>query len=138
MGVVLDSSVFIAGERKGATVLEILDLAREACGDQEVVMSVMSAAELVHGIYRAQSPSARAKRQDFVEEVFVRIPVRSVTLQTARIAGELDARLRLKGTTIPTADLLIASTALELSFSVATHNVRHFRLVSKLNVLRLA
>lgn len=100
-------------------------------------MSVMSAAELVHGVWRAPSSAVRAKRQAFVEEIFVRIPVRAITLQTARIAGEVDARLRMKGATLSTADLLIGSTALELAFSVATHNVRHFRLIPKLRVVRL-
>ncbi len=137
MGVVLDSSAFVAGEREGLLVMDVLDRVRHACGDQDIVMSVMSAIELVHGIWRAQSPAVRAKRESFVEEVFVRVPIRSVTLQTARIAGELDARLRIKGVTMSTADLVIGSTALELSFSVATHNLRHFRLIPHLHVVPL-
>jgi predicted nucleic acid-binding protein len=79
----------------------------------------------------------RAAREAFVEEVFARIPVGEITLQTARISGQLDARCRAKGTVIPTADLLIGATALELGFRLVTSNVRHFKLIPGLKVVRL-
>ena len=137
MGIVLDSTVFIAGERARLRVTDVVDTVRKAFDDPELILSAMSAAELIHGIWRARSPEVRARREDFVEEILARIPVRSITLRTARIAGQLDALARTKGVTIPTADLLIGSTAVELSFAVATHNPRHFRLIPKLRVHRL-
>jgi predicted nucleic acid-binding protein len=60
-----------------------------------------------------------------------------VSLRTGRIAGEIDAKARSRGVTIPTADLLIGATALELGFAVATANVRHFRLIPRLRVRRI-
>lgn len=137
MGVVLDSTVFIGGERRNLTVIETLDRARKALGDTEVVLSSMSALELIHGIWRARTPGTRARRQELVEEIFARVPVRPVSLKTARIAGEIDAKSRAKGVTIPTADLLIGATALELGFGVATANLRHFRLIPRLRVRSL-
>ena len=134
MGVVLDSTVFIGGERRSLSVVETLGHARKVLGDAEVVLSSMSAMELLHGIWRAPTPAARAHREELVEEVFARVPVRPVSLKTARIAGEVDAKARAKGITIPTADLLIGATALELGFGVATANVRHFRLIPRLRV----
>ena len=134
MGVVLDSTVFIGGERRKLTVVETLDRARKALGDTQVVLSSMSAVELIHGIWRAQTPGTRARRQELVEEIFARVPVRPVSLKTARIAGEIDAKARAKGVTIPTADLLIGATALELGFGVATANLRHFRLIPRLRI----
>jgi predicted nucleic acid-binding protein len=137
VGVVLDSTVFIGGERRNLTVLETLGRARKALGDTQVVLSSMSAVELIHGIWRAQTPGTRAHREELVEEIFARVPVRPVSLKTARIAGEIDAKARAKGVTIPTADLLIGATALELGFGVATANLRHFRLIPRLRVRSL-
>ena len=137
MGLVLDSTVFIGGERRNLTVLQTLEHVRATVGDTEVMISAMSAAELVHGIWRARSPDIRADREQFVEEIFARVPVRPVSLKTARIAGEIDAKARAKGVTIPTADLLIGATALELGFGVATANLRHFRLIPRLRVRRV-
>ncbi len=137
MGLVLDSTVFIGGERRNLTVLQTLDHVRSVLGDTEVVLSSMSAAELVHGIWRAKEPAMRAGREQLVEEIFARVPVRPVSLKTARIAGEIDAKARAKGVTIPTADLFIGATALELAFGVATANVRHFRLIPRLRVRRI-
>ena len=137
MGLVLDSTVFIGGERRNLTVLQTLEHVRATVGDTEVMISAMSAAELVHGIWRAKSPDIRADREQFVEEIFARVPVRPVSLKTARIAGEIDAKARAKGVTIPTADLLIGATALELGFGVATANLRHFRLIPRLRVRRV-
>jgi len=137
VGVVLDSTVFIGGELRNLTVLETLGRARKALGDTQVVLSSMSAVELIHGIWRAQTPRTRAHREELVEEIFARVPVRPVSLKTARIAGEIDAKARAKGVTIPTADLLIGATALELGFGVATANLRHFRLIPRLRVRSL-
>ncbi len=137
MGLVLDSPGFIGGERHNLTVLQTLDHVRSAVGDTEVMISSMSAAELVHGIWRAKSPDARAAREQFVEEIFARVPVRPVSLKTARIAAEIDAKARAKGVTISTADLLIGATALELGFGVATANLRHFRLIPHLRLRRI-
>lgn len=99
------------------------------------VISVMTAAELVHGVWRAHTPAVRARREEFVEEIFARIPVRPVSLRVARIAGQIDARARVKGVTIPTADLFIGVTALEPGFAIATRNLRRFRLIRGLRVL---
>jgi tRNA(fMet)-specific endonuclease VapC len=135
LGLVLDSTVFIAGERRGVTVLDVLEDVRKKLGDQEIVISAMTAAELVHGVWRAPRRNIRARREEFVEEVFSRIPVRSISLRIARIAGQIDALCRAKGIVVPTADLFIGSTALDLDYAVATGNLRHFRRVSDLRVI---
>jgi predicted nucleic acid-binding protein len=57
-----------------------------------------------------------------------------VTLEVARVFGELDARLSSQGRRIPTSDLLIASTALTRSDSLVTGNQRHFDRVPGLTV----
>jgi tRNA(fMet)-specific endonuclease VapC len=134
---VLDSSVFIDAERKQWSVTDILLDIQKRYGDEELAISVMSAAELVHGVWRAQNPEVRARREGFVEDVFSRIPVRPVTLRIARIVGQVDAEGRSRGTVIPPVDLFIGSTALDLGFRMATHNARHFHLIPGLKVVSL-
>jgi len=79
-------------------------------------------------------PRVRAAREEFVEEVFARIATHPCTRQTVRIFGRIDAHTRAKGITIPTADLSIGASALEVGFSVLTANVRHYRMIPDLKV----
>jgi predicted nucleic acid-binding protein len=72
--------------------------------------------------------------EDFVEEIFARVPVYPLSLRIARIVGHIDATSRSAGKTIPTADLIIGATAMDLGFSVATANERHYRLIPGLRV----
>ena len=117
---------------------ELLRSLERRFGDQEIVLSVMSAGELVHGIWRASGPRIRTRREEFVEEVFARIPVRVSSLRTARIAGQIDAQNRMKGKAVPTADLYIGALAIELQFSVVTANLRHFKLIPGLKVFQFS
>ena len=95
----------------------------------------MSAAELVHGVWRANNHRVRSPREQFVEEFVSRIPVRPFTLRMARSLGRIDAELRAKGTIVPTADLLIGATALDLGFQICTANQRHFRQIPGLKMV---
>jgi predicted nucleic acid-binding protein len=56
---------------------------------------------------------------------------------TAFLAGRIDGEQRSIGVTIPSLDLLIGATALELGYSVATANLRHFQLIPGLAVITL-
>ena len=58
MGIVLDSSVIIAAERRGRTVREILEQVQAARGDVEIGLSVVTIAELVHGAYRTKTQAS--------------------------------------------------------------------------------
>jgi predicted nucleic acid-binding protein len=59
MGVILDSSILIAGERRRDSVWEILERVESACGKTVSALSVVTAVELTHGIYRAKSDTDR-------------------------------------------------------------------------------
>jgi len=106
----------------------------ERWGDPGLALSVMSAGELFHGCWRADTASRRADREEFVETILAAIPVVPVTLAVARVFGEIDARLSAAGQRIPTSDLLIASTALSRGDEVVTGNPRHFDRVPGLAV----
>ena len=62
MGLILDSSVVIAAERRGDNVAQMLKQIVAATGDQRTVLSSVGLTELVHGIYRAQTAEAQPPR----------------------------------------------------------------------------
>jgi predicted nucleic acid-binding protein len=57
-----------------------------------------------------------------------------LTVPIALRAGKIDGALQAKGLSIALGDLLIGTTALELGYSVVTHNVRHFLMIPNLVV----
>ncbi len=63
LGLILDSSVVIAAERKGRTVRQILEHFKGGYGEIEVGISVVTAVELTHGIQRAKLEERRQRRQ---------------------------------------------------------------------------
>ena len=69
MGLILDSSVVIAAERRGDNVTQMLRQIVAATGDQRTVLSSVGLTELVHGIYRAQKAEARSRRDSFIREL---------------------------------------------------------------------
>ena len=52
-GLILDTSVLITSERAGRSVVEILKQIRGAFGEIEVGLSVVTVAEIGHGVRRA-------------------------------------------------------------------------------------
>jgi len=137
MGLILDSSVLIAAERQGKNARQVLTAIRENIGETEVGISVVTLIELAHGAARADTPQRRLKRQKFIEELISAMPVYPVTVAIALRAGQLDGEKQAQGVKFALPDLLIGVTALELAYSVATSNVRHFGDVPGLSVLRL-
>ena len=135
MGVILDSSVVIAVERRGLSPQVFLEQLALQIGDEEVALTAVSYTELVHGLYRADNEARRTKRQGFLTYLTDHLIIHAYTKEAAEIAGRIDAESRTRQITIPFPDLLIGATALSLNFSVLTVNVRHFRLIPGLNVI---
>jgi len=136
VGLILDSSVVIAGERRGHTVRQILEQYRSVYGEIEIGLSVVTIVELTHGIQRAGTEERRQRRQAFVDELVRDVPVHPVTVETAKLAGRIEGDQAAQGVAIAFEDLLIAATALQLGFGVATGNVRHFEVVPGLKVVK--
>ena|ERR1700686_4726885 len=137
MGLILDSSVLIAGERGGESVREILERVQATHGETESALSTVTIVELTHGIYRAKSDVDRERRREFTEELCRDMVVHPVTLEIAQLAGKIEGEQAARGVSIASEDLLIGTTALHLGYSVATLNVRHFRLIPGLSVVQL-
>jgi predicted nucleic acid-binding protein len=136
VGLILDSSVVIAGERRGRTVRQVLEQFKTGHGEVEIGLSVVTIVELTHGIQRAGTEERWQRRQAFVDELIRDVPVHPVTIETARIAGHIEGERAAHGVSIAFEDLLIAATALQLGFGVATGNVRHFQAVPGLTVVQ--
>lgn len=137
MGLILDSSVIIAAERRGHSVRQILEQVRLAHSQIEIGLSVVSIAELVHGAYRAKTQQQSDRRLEFIERLSQDVPVHPVTLEIARIAGRIEGQQEAKGVQFAFEDLLIAATALHLGYDLATLNLRDFQRVPGLSVVRL-
>ena len=137
MGLILDSSVLIAGERQGQSVREMLMAIGRSQKDTHIGISVITIAELAHGAARAETSSRKERRLRFIQDLASAVPVYAVTAAIAFHAGLIDGENQAKGVRLPLSDLLIGVTALELGFGVGTTNLRHFRLVPGLSVTQL-
>lgn len=133
MGVILDTSILIEAERQKLAI-DTFTANRE---EETFGLSVISVAELLHGVHRADSTKRRLKRSAYVEKVIELFPVYSFEISIARIYAELWSDLNSRGIQIGAHDLIIGSTALSLGFSVATYNLRHFERIEGLKVEHL-
>ncbi|MDZ4801203.1 MAG: hypothetical protein SGI92_23845 [Bryobacteraceae bacterium] len=97
----------------------------------------MTVLELAHGITRADTTERRERRQHFLDELPIGVPIQPVTVQIALRAGQIDGQSQARGIRIPLSDLLIGVSALELGYGVGTANVRHFQLIPGLHVIPL-
>jgi tRNA(fMet)-specific endonuclease VapC len=136
MGLILDSSVVIAAERRGDTVEQLIEKIVKATGDQEAALSAIGLTELIHGLYRAQTAEIRRLRQSFLNELLTDLTVYPYTKETALLAGKIDGEQQGRGVVIPFGDLLIGTTALSLGFKVLTVNLRDFRRIPGLTVMQ--
>lgn len=135
MGLILDSSVLVAAERKGKNARNALaEIALHAAGE-DVAVSVVTLIELAHGIARSDTPERKAMRQQFLNEMMEAVPVHPVSVPVALRAGRIDGENAARGVRLALSDLLIGVTALELGYRVATGNVRHFQMVPGLEIV---
>jgi predicted nucleic acid-binding protein len=111
MGLILDSSVVIAAERRGETPSQFLEQIILTTGDQEAALTSVGLAELVHGIYRANTPQIQTRRAAFIDELRNAISVYPFTAETAMIAGRIDGEQTARGIIIPSTDLQIGAIA---------------------------
>jgi len=107
LGLILDSSVIIAAERKRQTVEQLLTSVGQAFGEVEIAISSVTLAELVHGVARANTPEIRIARRSFIDELKKHVPVHPVMDSTVEIAGKISGEQAAKGISLPADDLLI-------------------------------
>ena len=137
LGVILDSSVVIEAERQHLNVAQFLKQISQTIGEREAALSSITVAELVHGIYRANTEERRVRRRAFLDDLKAAVPVYPITDNAAELAGKLSGESAAEGVTIPFDDLLIGACALERGYAVATRNQRHFQEILGLNLIAL-
>lgn len=131
MGVVLDTSLLVAAERRAIRFEAFLD----SLGVETVAIAAITAAELLHGCHRATDAGVRARRAAFVEGLLLLLPVLSFGLPEARRHAELWAELGKAGTLIGPHDVMIGATALASGHRLATLNMREFSRVPGLKLV---
>ena len=137
LGLILDSSVIIEAEREGQTVEQLLEQVKSSVGEVEIAICSVTVAELVHGVYRANTREIRQRRRAFIDELKRHVPVHPVTDETGEIIGRISGEQAAKGIKIPFDDLAVGASALEQGYAVATLNLRHFQMIPGLVVKQL-
>lgn len=137
LGVILDSSVVIEAERQQLNIAQFLKQIVQKIGEREAALSSITVAELVHGIYRANTLERRDRRRAFLDDLKATVPVYPITDNTAELVGKISGESAAIGVTIPFDDLLIGVCALERGYAVATRNQRHFKKIPGLTLVEL-
>lgn len=115
--VIVDTGVLIAAERGR------LDLQTLAARDDDVCIAAVTAAELLHGVERADETRAPA-RQTFADGILALLPVEDYTLEVARVHARLLSHVRRTGTPRGAHDLIIAATAAATARSIITTDTK--------------
>jgi tRNA(fMet)-specific endonuclease VapC len=136
MGIILDTSVLISGERRGEGVQAIIERVLTTHGEQDAAFSVVTLVELTHGVYRARTDADRERRRAFTQELRRDVAVVPLTAEIAELAGRIEGEQAAHGTSIAFEDLLIGATALHMNYAVVTLNMRHFQMVPGLSVVQ--
>jgi predicted nucleic acid-binding protein len=137
LGVILDSSVVIEAERQHLSVAQFLKQIIEKIGEMEAALCAITVAELVHGVYRADTPERRERRRVFLDELKAAVPAYPITDSTAELVGKIGAESSARSVIIPFDDLLIGACAVERGYAVATRNFRHFEKIRDLKLISL-
>lgn len=137
LGIVLDTSVLVAAERRSLTVDQLLEEVRGKAGELEIAVSAITLAELIHAFHRATTEEVRQRRRAFIEDLKSALPIHPITERTSEIIGRIGAEQAAQGVTVPLGDLLIGASALEQGYGVGTSNLRHFQLIPGLTVIHL-
>lgn len=132
MARLIDSSVFIALERRG----QPLSALEATIPGEAVALAAITGSEPLAGGVRAVPSTRRRRREAFVETVLEAFPVLPFGLAVARVHAQLVADLAAVGQLIGPNDLLIAATALAHGYDLLTLNVREFARVPGLTVRR--
>ncbi|MEI6636099.1 MAG: PIN domain-containing protein [Planctomycetota bacterium] len=114
----LDSDTCIGILRGRVEVLQ-----RRAAETDEIVTSWVSASELFFGAAKSAHPEANSA---LVVRFLNTLPVLGPDLASARLFGELKARLARSGRLVADADLFIAAISLSRGATLVTGNRKHY------------
>ena len=110
LGLVLDSSVPIAAERRKLRADDVIESIQQSVGEVPIVLCALTIAA---------------------------VPIDPVTDVTAEIVARAGGEQAGKGANLPLGDLVIGACALELGYAVGTGNLRDFGRIPGLTVIPL-
>lgn len=133
MAALIDSSVFIAGERGRIDLADLL----AALGAEALALSAVTASELLYGLHRARTTAQRERRNTYLEAIFAQMTVIAFDLAVARVHSAVSAELDRTGRQVGSHDLMIAATAMAHDYRVATRDLRSFPKIPGLETVRI-
>lgn len=98
---------------------------------EEVCISSITYAELVHGVEKSQS---KEKNRLALDLLLSNIEIMNFDASAAEAYGKIRADLELKGTPIGPLDTLIAGHAQSLGYIVVTNNTKEFARIDGLKI----
>jgi predicted nucleic acid-binding protein len=135
MGLVIDTSAVVAADRGEVGWGALGD---EALAEPAVLPAVVYG-ELLAGVHLADTPRRAAARQSRIDALVARVPIVPFGREAAARWAWIFSRLHRTGDSIPSNDLAVAATALELGFGVlvSPRGEAHFRRVPDLRIVGL-
>jgi len=130
VGIIFDTTAIITIERSH----ESLDALIAGRGEELFGISIITTAELLHGVERADTEEKKLRRLAFVEKVIEFFPVFPFDLTVSRIYAHIWAAIGRKGWTVGAHDLIIAATAISRGYAIATINIRDFEKIPGLKI----
>ena len=130
MAIIIDADVVIRGEKGTFDFRKWVSSHPE----ENFALAAVTVAELWHGVERA-TVAHRSKREAYLRAIVALMPVLPYTEQTAYDHARIWASLDSSGRMIGFYDLIVAATAVERSYQVATFNKQHFSRVPGLKVI---
>lgn len=97
--------------------------------------SAVTVGELYKGAFRSRRKEHHLTNID--ERVLPAVTVLPYDIATARVFGEIRAKLEEAGTILADADLQIAATAIHHDLELVTGNLRHFERIPNLRINRI-
>ena len=131
MGVVVDSSVFIARQRQRFDWHGWI----ASLGDAEMFVTAITLSELLHGAHRAQTDEQRESRLLFAAALERDYRVLPFGIQEAREHALLTAAMQRAGLGAGAHDLLIGATARLHGHEIPTLNAAEFERMPGVRVL---
>ena len=131
MGLILDSSLLVADERRQFDLSSWL----RSRPPEPVAASAITLSELWFGIEVENDAARSRRRRRWLEKIFRRLEIVPMDAALARVHARLWAQLSNAGRLIGPNDLIVAATALHRRWAVVTFNANEFRHIRGLEVI---
>lgn len=127
MAFLIDTDIIIYSVKQNSTVQE--HFRKNATLPKAI--SVITYSELLYGAKKSEKKERNLAVIHRIAEIF---PIIDITRSIVESFSDLKSSLEESGSIIPDLDLLIASTALSLNYTLVTNNIRHFQRINGLKI----